>query len=123
MGARGGDIPQTLANARKDDYLSTMTHALLGFGFGMTEVVIILVVALLIFGPSKLPQLGEGIGKMLRGFKKEMKGIEDDQKAAADSAGAIASDKAKDDDEIDVTPKKEKESAKDDGGDEEKKTG
>lgn len=60
---------------------------------GTLEVVIIIVVILLIFGPSKLPQLGEGIGKMLRGFRKEMKQIETD-KRDEDRRG-----------EIDVTPK------------------
>lgn len=74
---------------------------LLGF-IGMPEIVVILVVVLLIFGPSKLPQLGEGIGKMLRGFKKEMKEIDNDK--AEDDAKAIEAD---DDgpEEIDVTPK------------------
>ena len=73
-----------------------MQHALLGVGFGALEVGIILLVALLIFGPSKLPQLGEGIGKMLRGFKKEMRALEDDKKSAeGDERGG----------EIDVTPK------------------
>ncbi len=38
----------------------------LGFG----EIAIILIVALLIFGPSKLPQLGEALGKGIRNFKK-----------------------------------------------------
>lgn len=76
---------------------------LLALGIGLPEIVVILVVVLLVFGPSKLPQLGEGIGKMLRGFKKEMKAIDED--AAADEkkkAKAIEHD----DDEIDVTPKK-----------------
>jgi sec-independent protein translocase protein TatA len=77
---------------------------LLGFGVGITEVIIILVVVLLIFGPSKLPQLGEGIGKMLRGFKKEMKALDDDNKvAAAEKAAAAVED---DRPEIDVTPKR-----------------
>ena len=63
--------------------------------FGTWEVVIILAVVLLIFGPSKLPQLGEGIGKMLRGFKKEMRAAEL-EKPADPAAGSP--------DEIDVTP-------------------
>jgi sec-independent protein translocase protein TatA len=73
---------------------------LLAFGVGITEVIIILVVVLLIFGPSKLPQLGEGIGKMLRGFKKEMKALDDDNKVAAAEKAAMADDRP----EIDVTP-------------------
>jgi sec-independent protein translocase protein TatA len=37
---------------------------------GMPELVIVLVIALLIFGPKKLPELGSAIGKAIRGFKK-----------------------------------------------------
>jgi len=59
---------------------------------GTWEVIIIVAVILLVFGPSKLPQLGEGIGKMLRGFKKEIKAIEDEK--AAEARG----------NEIDVSP-------------------
>jgi sec-independent protein translocase protein TatA len=39
-------------------------------GLGMPELVIILVIALVIFGGSRLPQLGEGLGKAIKGFKK-----------------------------------------------------
>jgi len=38
----------------------------LGFG----EIVLILVIALVVFGPSKLPQLGDALGKGIRNFKK-----------------------------------------------------
>ncbi len=75
-----------------------MTFALVGLGIGALEIGVILIVVLLVFGPSKLPQLGEGVGKMLRGFKKEMKSMEEDKVADApeESPG-----------EIDVTPKGE----------------
>ena len=52
----------------------------LGFG----ELVLILLVVLLVFGSSKLPQLGDALGKSIRNFKKAATG----------------------DDAIDVTPKK-----------------
>ncbi|MEE8494328.1 MAG: twin-arginine translocase TatA/TatE family subunit [Nitrospirales bacterium] len=39
---------------------------------GFPEVLIILVIVLIIFGAGKLPQIGEGIGKALKGFKKEV---------------------------------------------------
>ena len=42
------------------------------FGLGWAEVIIILIVALAIFGPKKLPELGSSLGKTLRGFKEEM---------------------------------------------------
>ncbi len=66
------------------------------------EIAIIIAVVLLIFGPSKLPQLGEGVGKMLRGFKKEMKAIDDDKVADKATSKAVEGD----DDAIDVTPTK-----------------
>jgi sec-independent protein translocase protein TatA len=49
-------------------------------GLGTPELVIILVIALVIFGGSRLPQLGEGLGKAIRGFKK---GISDSTADAA----------------------------------------
>ena len=42
------------------------------FGLGMPELVIILVIALVIFGVGRLPQVGEGLGKAIRGFRREM---------------------------------------------------
>jgi sec-independent protein translocase protein TatA len=40
------------------------------FNLGWTEVVIVCVVAILIFGPKKIPELGSTFGKTLRGFKE-----------------------------------------------------
>ncbi|MFQ6079169.1 MAG: twin-arginine translocase TatA/TatE family subunit [Thermodesulfobacteriota bacterium] len=60
------------------------------FGIGMPELLVILVIVLVIFGAGKLPQIGEGIGKGIRNFKKATKGP----------------------DEIDVTPEKDKEKTK-----------
>jgi len=39
---------------------------------GFSELIIILVIILIIFGAGRLPQIGEGIGKALKGFKKEV---------------------------------------------------
>lgn len=44
-----------------------------------THLLLILVVALLIFGPSKLPQLGKGLGEGIRGFKDGVKGLAGDE--------------------------------------------
>jgi sec-independent protein translocase protein TatA len=49
------------------------------FGLGWPEVIIILVVAVLFFGPKKIPELGGTLGKTLRGFKEEIKKSEDDE--------------------------------------------
>lgn len=48
------------------------------FNLGWTEVIIILGVAVLIFGPKKIPELGSSLGKTLRGFKDEMSGNGED---------------------------------------------
>ncbi|NJL81985.1 MAG: TatA/E family twin arginine-targeting protein translocase [Chloroflexaceae bacterium] len=40
------------------------------FGIGLPEMVLILVVALLIFGPKKLPEIGRSLGKAIRGFQE-----------------------------------------------------
>lgn len=48
------------------------------FGLGLQELLVILVIALVIFGPSKLPQIGSGLGKAIRDFKKGVSGDEDD---------------------------------------------
>ncbi len=50
----------------------------MAFGLGWAEVSIIAVVALLVFGPKKIPELGGALGKTLRGFKEEMKGGADE---------------------------------------------
>ncbi|MFK0731981.1 MAG: TatA/E family twin arginine-targeting protein translocase [Gloeotrichia echinulata GP01] len=39
------------------------------FGIGLPEMAVILVVALLVFGPKKLPEIGRSFGKALRGFQ------------------------------------------------------
>jgi sec-independent protein translocase protein TatA len=55
----------------------------MNLGFG--ELLLIFIVILLIFGASKLPQLGDALGKGIKNFKRSVSG----------------------NDEIDVTPKKE----------------
>ena len=47
----------------------------LGFG----EILIILALALLFFGPSKLPQLGASLGSAIKGFKKAVSGSDDSE--------------------------------------------
>src|SRR5438094_8829515 len=39
---------------------------------GFSELIIILAIILIIFGAGRLPQIGEGLGKALKGFKKEV---------------------------------------------------
>jgi len=58
---------------------------------GFTELILILMIVLIIFGAGKLPQLGEGLGKAIKGFKKsvhEADAIEAEAQAAAQQAAA-----------------------------------
>ncbi len=49
------------------------------FGLGVPELMVILVIALVVFGPSKLPQIGSGLGKAIRDFKKGVTGGDDEE--------------------------------------------
>ncbi len=58
---------------------------------GFTELILILMIVLIIFGAGKLPQLGEGLGKAIKGFKKsvhEADAIEAEAQSAAQQAAA-----------------------------------
>ena len=55
------------------------------FGLGATELIIILVIILIMFGAGKLPEIGEGLGRGIRNFRRSIKQP----------------------DEIDVTPREE----------------
>ena len=46
---------------------------------GMTELLVIGGIALIIFGPSRLPELGKGMGKALKGFKDAISGKPDEE--------------------------------------------
>ena len=46
-------------------------------GLGMGELLLILAIALLVFGPTKLPQLASGLGKAVRSFKKATSGADE----------------------------------------------
>jgi sec-independent protein translocase protein TatA len=54
-------------------------------GFGVQELIIVLIIVIVLFGATRLPELGGGIGKAIKNFKKA----------------------TSEPDEIDVTPKKE----------------
>ena len=61
------------------------------FGLGISELLVILVIILIIFGAGKLPEIGGGIGKAIKNFKeatkdsnpKEPDKIEDDKKTGS----------------------------------------
>ena len=49
------------------------------FGIGPTEIIIVLVIVLLIFGPKRLPDLGRSMGRGMREFKDSVTGKDDDR--------------------------------------------
>lgn len=55
------------------------------FGLGIGELLVILVIVMIVFGAGKLPEIGEGLGRGIRNFRKSIKAP----------------------DEIDITPKKD----------------
>ncbi len=48
------------------------------FGLGTQELLVILIIALFLFGGKKLPEIGAGLGKGLRAFKKGLSEIDED---------------------------------------------
>jgi len=64
------------------------------FGLGATELIIILVIVIILFGASRLPEIGKGIGEAIRNFKKS----------------------TSENPEIDVTPKSKSEEAEESKG-------
>ena len=53
---------------------------LLVFGLGTTEIILIVLVVLLLFGGKKIPELMRGVGKGVKSFKDGIAGMEDDLK-------------------------------------------
>jgi sec-independent protein translocase protein TatA len=51
------------------------------FGLGWLEIGLILLAAVLVFGPKRLPEMGGAFGKTLRGFKEELRASEDELEA------------------------------------------
>lgn len=65
------------------------------FNFSMTELILVLAVALVIFGPSKLPEIGKAVGKSIRGFKEETNGVKEEIHKATALEAPPAKDQGK----------------------------
>lgn len=68
-------------------------------GIGVPELIIILVVVLLIFGPKNLPKLGSAIGKGIKSLREGMNGGKDKEAEDADEVEAASEKKAEKKDE------------------------
>lgn len=72
------------------------------FGLGLPEIIIILVIVLIIFGPSKLPQLGKALGDGIRSIRKGTEGDESEAPKPAAKAVKPPDEKKKDTDKSDA---------------------
>ncbi len=54
------------------------------FGLGPTELIIVLVVVLLLFGAKRLPEIAQGLGKGIKEFRKSVKDTTDELKGSLD---------------------------------------
>ena len=62
--------------------------------FQPIHLLLVILIALLVFGPGKLPQLGEGLGKSIREFKKALAG-DDEKKVIAENKTAAGQEAKK----------------------------
>lgn len=74
------------------------------FGVGLPEMAVIFVVALLVFGPKKLPEIGRTVGKTLKGFQEASREFQEEFKKEAQQLEESVSMKA----EIETPPQLEK---------------
>lgn len=64
------------------------------FGIGLPEMILIMLVALLIFGPKKLPEIGRSMGKAIKGFQDASREFESEFKREADRLEQTTADTA-----------------------------
>src|SRR5437764_7960721 len=62
------------------------------FDVGIPELVLILVVALVVFGPGKLPEVGASIGKAMREFRKATQSVTDEIESVTKSVNVLESE-------------------------------
>jgi sec-independent protein translocase protein TatA len=58
------------------------------FGIGATEIILLLLVALLVFGPKRLPEMGRSLGRGMREFKDSISGKDDDAERQPELVGS-----------------------------------
>jgi sec-independent protein translocase protein TatA len=59
------------------------------FGIGIWEIAILLLVALLVFGPKRLPEMGRSLGRGMREFKDSIAGNDDDRSERKDERAEL----------------------------------
>jgi sec-independent protein translocase protein TatA len=77
------------------------------FGIGIWEMLILLLVILLVFGPKRLPEMGRSLGKGMREFKDSVSGIgndDEDEPRPAITTAAVTEETARPAPERDTVP-------------------
>lgn len=64
-------------------FKKTIREGSIMFGIGPWELILILAIALIIFGPGKLPEIGKSLGKGIREFRKASENIKDEAQREA----------------------------------------
>jgi len=66
------------------------------FGIGITELIVVLVIILIIFGANKLPEIGSGMGRAIKNFKKATTEPEEIEVSAKQKGSAESKESTKD---------------------------
>jgi sec-independent protein translocase protein TatA len=61
------------------------------FNIGPMELAIVLIIALVVLGPKRLPEVGRSLGRGMREFKESISGRNDDEDEGAELPAAVAS--------------------------------
>ncbi|MFA5889477.1 MAG: twin-arginine translocase TatA/TatE family subunit [Actinomycetota bacterium] len=67
-------------------------RSILALDVGPQEIIVVLLLALLLFGAKRLPEIGKGLGKGIREFRDATKGLADDVKSGLEGDGKSAPD-------------------------------
>jgi sec-independent protein translocase protein TatA len=62
------------------------------FGLGTTELVVILAIVVILFGATRLPALGSGVGKAIKNFKKSTADVENEVSSLKDDVSSSIKD-------------------------------
>ena len=83
-------------------------YPVIAFGIGTQEIIVVLIIVVIVFGATKIPQLGSAIGQGIRNYKRGMREV----KAEEEEAKRLEADKDSDKSESDKSEDKKAESDK-----------